>query len=170
MPLTPAQLLDVAAFSSIWYWLLLALIWTRLMHAPFGVPAELIRAAAAGNAAAAKDLEMLSAWELRQHRAMATTLGPWRAAAWGFSLSALAILALGYRIELAEALLLVAFPMALLRWRVGRTARALATAAGPDGRRQAHQRLRWQAQVIGITAVFVSAVWGMLHMLARASF
>ena len=47
------QFIDLRSFSDIWYWLMLGLVWTRVMHAPMGVPAELVHRARRGQSDAA---------------------------------------------------------------------------------------------------------------------
>lgn len=167
LPSSPLDLLDFGSFSSLWYWLFLGSFWARVMHAPMGVPAETVRAALPENPSAARDLAMLTSYEVGRHHAMARALGPWRAALWAFTLSGLAVLATGYGIELAQAAALIATPFALVRWRIATAVPRLAAAEGTAALRRQHLRLRLQVQTIGIGAVFVTALWGMIRTLAE---
>jgi hypothetical protein len=165
--MTFLDVIDLRSFSSIWYWLLVGTVWTRVMHAPMGVPVDLARRAARGGAAARADLLSLVRIEARARRDADRALGPWRAAAWSFLLTSLAVLAAYHRIEIALAALLVLAPLAVVRWLSTRMARGLADMpADADSILPRLARLRWQVQAVGVAAVFFSAVVGMIHSLA----
>jgi hypothetical protein len=165
------DLIDFRAFSSIWYWLLLGLVWTRVIHAPFGVPFDLLRRADRNDPRAIRDVEALTAIEIRHRDEIAATLGAWEVALWAFVLALLGGLALGYGVEPAQALLLLAVPLALVRWLIARAQRRI-VAGGLRGAdlRAALRRLRALVQAVGMTSVFVSALWGMFRLLAEQSF
>ena len=165
--MTIFQFIDLRSFSDIWYWLMLGLVWTRVLHAPMGVPAELVLRARRGQADAAADLALLSALRVRHERDAARSLGVWRVAAWSFVLSALAVAGFGYFVEVAQAAFLLLAPYGLVRLVEGRAVARLA-AEQPAGRAliEAHLRLRRRVQLVVLPAVFLAAVWGMAHNIA----
>lgn len=165
------DLIELRAFASLWYWLLLGLVWTRVIHAPLGVPFDLLRRAERNDAQAARDVDMLAELELRHRQELADAAGPWGVAAWAFALSLLAILGIGYGIELAQALLLLAAPLAgvqALSARARTRIRAEALSGAPL--RAALRRLRTLVQGLGMASVFFSALWGMYALLAERAF
>lgn len=165
------DLIDFRAFSSIWYWLLLGLVWTRVIHSPFGVPFDMLRRADRNDVMAVGDVEALSAIEIRHRDEITTALGPWAIALWAFALTLLAVLGLRYGIEPAQALLLLAVPLALVRWLVTRAQRRIVS-GGLTGAelRMVLRRLRAVVQAVGMVSVFVTALWGMFQLLAAQSF
>ncbi|WP_086053179.1 hypothetical protein [Pseudoruegeria sp. SK021] len=171
MPLTIFDLIEFRAFSSFWYWVVVGLIWVRTITVPLGIPVDLIRRAEAGHAQAQDDLETSVAMILRRRTGAGAVGGAWQVGGWAFVLTALIILAIGYGIEVAQALLLLALPLALVAATTAATARRI-LAAGASGSdlRQRLFGLKLRVQAIGLTAVFLSAVWGMYYTLATYSF
>ncbi|QEU09811.1 hypothetical protein [Paracoccus yeei] len=107
------SILDSRSFGSIWFWLLLVLVWGHAGRRVLGVPVDIAQAARGGDEPAAL---LLLDW-------LSLTLPRWRmgpkegAVLLGlgaFGLSALAVLGFGYGLEMAQALVLLALPLALL--------------------------------------------------------
>ncbi|MCA8878437.1 MAG: component of SufBCD complex [Rhodobacteraceae bacterium] len=162
------QFIDLRSFSDVWYWLMLGVVWTRVMHAPMGVPAELIHRARRGSPEAADDLARLTAIRVRHERDVARALGAWRVAFWSCALTACGLAAYLYFVEFAQAVFLLLAPYALVRLLVARTAARMdAAMPSDDALVRAHLRLRRQVQVVVLPAVFLSAVWGMGYNLAQ---
>ena len=79
-----------------------------------------------------------------------------------FGLSTLAILGWGYDVEFAQAVFLLAFPMSIVGLLSVGTARRIRNEhlAGEDLRRRMW-RHRVYTQMVGVVAIFVTAIWGM---------
>lgn len=171
MPLTIFDLIELRAFSSVWYWILVALIWTRAINAPLGVPLDLLRLAESGDDQAQRDLEARTEIELRRRTGAGNLAPVWQVALWAFVLSVLTLSAGVYGIEVAQALLLLAAPLALVALTVARTGRVLLVmqVTGAELRRRLFG-LKLRVQVIGLLAVFVSAIWGMYFNLSAYIF
>lgn len=167
--MTLFQLIDLRSFSTIWYWLMLGAVWTRVLHAPMGVPAEMVLRARRGQPAALSDLTALSGIRVRQERE-AAAWNVWRVAGWSFVLSALAVAGYGYAVEVAQAGFLLLAPFALVRLIVGRCAARL-DRERPEGAAlvAAHLRLRRQVRLVVLPAVFLAAIWGMAHNIVSHS-
>jgi hypothetical protein len=162
------QFIDLRSFSDVWYWLMLGVVWTRVMHAPMGVPADLVHRARRGNPDAADDLAQLTGIRVRHERDIARTLGAWRVAFWSCALTASGLAAYLYFIEFAQAVFLLLAPYALVRVLEARAAARMdAAMPAADALVRAHLRLRRQVQFVALPAVFLSAVWGMGHNLAQ---
>ncbi|MBE3638484.1 component of SufBCD complex [Mangrovicoccus algicola] len=168
MPPSPFELISTAAFSNLWYWVTVALLWARVAQAPMGIPLDQCdRALAAGDEAGAAAL-------LRA--GVARALAPsrrarlWMVGLWACALTLLlGLAALGS--ELAQALFLLAAPLALAQGMILGTAMRMASATGePPALAVLVRRLRIRLQLLALASIFVSAVFGMNQVLARAYF
>jgi hypothetical protein len=165
------DLIDMGSFSSLWYWLFLGVFWARIMQAPMGVPVDLVRRAQEGSTQAQSDLQALSGVRIGHEMDIAASSARlWRAGGWAFVLGVLTGLALLYRLELAEAGLALLAPFAGVRALEARAARRMADVPDMPALVRAHTVLRRQVQGIGIVAVFLTTIHGMLRLLAEAMF
>ena len=156
------QLINLRSFSSLWYWIALAVVWSQASHSVLGVPFDLVlRARSHGGEAEADLAQMVHVTTGRLAR-IAHQNGLVLVVLGSGMLSLLAVLGFGYGVEFCQALLLVVLPLALVAVMTLRTAAALAVAplAGEALiRRLSRHRLR--TQVIGVVAIFMTARWGM---------
>lgn len=171
--------LDSRSFATIWYWLVVIGTWSLTGRSVIGVPTEiLVRARAAladGQPDAPVVLHLLD-W-------LSLVLPRWRLGAregavflgmTAFALSSLAIMGIGYDLELALAAFLLLLPFAILFWLRVALARRLAPLLEaaergaqpvPEAAAQAvrhmvvHRRL---VTVLSMAAVAVTALWGAL--------
>lgn len=165
------ELIDLRSFSNIWFWLLLGLVWTRIINAPLGVPVDLIRRAQKGDAQAIADVDCLADIEVRQRHALWGSFGLFRTGLWTFSLTVLGIVGFHYGKEIAQALFVLGLPLALVAVIVTLHANALRSVQ-PSGTALYAQlmRLKYQVQGVGLTAVFFASIWGMYVNLSNATF
>lgn len=163
------DLISPRAFTSLWYWIFVAVYWSRVMQAPLGVPGDLLRRAGReDDSDARRDVLAVAGVHARRWTASTASLGIWRAAAWGFSLSTLAILALAFRIELAQAFLLLAAPSALVSYSTGRVAERLSVSSETEAEAVTILgKLRARVQWIGTVSVFLTAIFGSYANLVR---
>jgi len=159
------ELIDMRSFSNLWFWIMLAVIWSRTSHWVLGVPFDLVtRARRRGGEQAAADLEVLTQISCRRLVYIADVLGVWLTVIATFVLASFATLGFGYGYEFGQALFLLLAPLALvaaLNMRLARRVRAERT-TGPQLWRRI-RRLRLVVQAIGLIAIFVTAFWGMWH-------
>lgn len=170
MPLTLFDLISPAAFSSLWYWVVTALVWSRLAQAPLGVPSDLYdRAQRAEDGD--DEVFILIKLGVQRQLGMVDRLGPVLIGLWAFGLSSLVALAVLYRLELAQAVLLLLAPMALAQYVITRSARRM-TWLDPDSTVLLAElrRTRILVQTIGLGAIFCAALFGMVHNLQSAVF
>ncbi|MCR9086552.1 MAG: component of SufBCD complex [Rhodobacteraceae bacterium] len=170
MPYSVFDLIDLRSFSSLWYWVLVALTWARVTQAPLGVPYDMVERAGR-SAAAGEDLLVMARLQVRRRRAMATRQGAVLVGLWAFVLSVLTGLTFWYGSELSFSLLLLAAPLAWVTWMTQRAARDLA-ATGPDvdAVRLRLRRLKRWIQAVALITVFITAVVGMYYNLVNSSF
>lgn len=145
-----------------WFWITLAVFWSMVSHYVVGVPFDLIQKTQRRNEPQAwADLEALSRVNARRLSFIGSSAGLIVAGVAGFVLTALFLLGFVYRIELCQALFLLAFPFCVVSLLAQRTAKEI-LAKEPTGQDlvQGLKRHRLFTQLIGIVSIFVTAFWG----------
>lgn len=170
VPLTIFDLISPAAFSSLWYWVVTALVWSRLAQAPFGVPSDLYERARQGQNGD-EEAFVLIKLGVQRHLTVVERLGPVLIGGWAFVLSSLAGLAMLYQLELAQAILILLAPVALAQFVITRGARRM-TLMEPETEAllAVLRRIRMTVQAIALFAIFCAALFGMIHNLRNAVF
>lgn len=159
---TVFELIDMRSFSNLWYWIALAVVWSSASHWVLGVPYDLIHTAQRHGGQREVDLKDLVRINCNRILHIVDVSGLWIL---GFAcavLSALAVLGFVYWVEFAQAVFLILFPLALVGVLSTHTARTITT-RGLEGA-ALHRRLRLHrlvTQIIGLTSIFVTAMWGM---------
>lgn len=166
VPVTLFDLISPNAFSSLWYWAFTALLWSRLAHAPLGVPVDMYDRTGPEDA---EDVFTLIRLGVGRHLAITSRMGPVLTGGWAFVLTTLAGLAILYGQELAQAILLILAPLALAQTMITRTARRM-TGMDPDigALLRELRNLRITVQIIALAAIFFAALFGMIHNLQNA--
>lgn len=156
------ELIDMRSFSNLWYWIALAVAWSTASHWVLGVPYDMVQRARARGGDVAGDVAALVAINTRRLLYIARMSGIWIVTLGGFGLSMLATLGFVYGSEFCQALFLLGAPFVLVGLRALWTARKV-DRDRPEG--EALYRLlrlhRLSVQLIGIVAIFVTAMWGM---------
>lgn len=160
------DLIDTRSFSNIWFWIVLAVMWSGAAHWILGVPYDLVQRAQRTGGQAEADLEALVAINARRIDTIAEVSGTWIVALLSALLTALALLGFVYRVEFAQAVFLLGFPMSLVGALSLAEARRLLREAptGPE----LWRRLRWhrfKVQLVGMISVFVTSMWGMYQVI-----
>lgn len=149
------------SFSNLWYWIALAVMWSTSSHWVLGVPFDLVQRARRRGGAAAEDVAQLVRINARRYLHIARVSGLWIAGFAGFALSTLFLLGFFYRNEFCQAVFLLLAPLTLVGLWTLRTAHAYER-RDPEG--EALYRLlrfhRTGVQILGILAIFVTAMWG----------
>ncbi len=154
------QVIDLRSFSNLWYWIVLAILWSTLSHWVVGVPFDMVTRARRGHAQSADDMRKLA--EINVNRILALSdNGGWIATAFlAFVLTSLCILGWVYRVEFCQALFLLAFPMAVVGGMSISTASRLRRGNYEDLVRILRMH-RFSVQLLGIMFIFITAFWGM---------
>ena len=171
--------LDSRSFGTVWYWLVVIGTWSLTGRSVIGVPVEIlarargaVQAGQGDSPAALHLLDWLSLvlprWRLGPREGVALL------ALTGFMLTSLAIMGIGYALELALAAFLLLMPLAVLFWMRVALARRLAPLLDaaeqgarpvPDAAAEAVRRMvihRRLVTVLSMAAVAVTALWGAL--------
>ncbi|MDB5664929.1 component of SufBCD complex [Cypionkella sp.] len=156
------ELIDMRSFSNLWYWIMLAVMWSSASHWVLGVPFDLISRARRQGGALQDDLEVLVRINTARMLDIAQTAGVWLVAFLGFILTTLSVLAVYYKIEFAQAVLFLLVPMIIVSLLSLRTSRLIK--AGEHQGDALHRRLirhRIATQAIGVLSIFVTSMFGM---------
>ncbi|NDV01727.1 component of SufBCD complex [Pseudoroseicyclus tamaricis] len=166
------QTIDFHSFSNLWYWIVLAVVWSSASHFVMGVPWDLVMRARREGGQAEADLIQLVGIQSRRMLFFSRNSGLWLFGLVCFLHSTLLVLSLWYGVEWAQAVELIALPMTLVGFL------GVATAADFDAadeleadliyRRLRRQRL--QVQLIGMVSLVVTAMYGMYKTLAVGPF
>nr|WP_216665391.1 component of SufBCD complex [Pseudoruegeria sp. HB172150] len=150
------------SFSNLWYWIGLAVIWSSASHWVLGVPYDLVHSAARYGEQRQQDLEDLVRINTNRMVHIGEVSGLWIMGISCAILSGLAILGFAYWIEFAQALFLILFPLAIVGVMSLQTARGIMRRRLEGEALQRRLRLhRLYVQIIGLVAIFVTAMWGM---------
>lgn len=163
---TVFEVIDMRSFSNLWFWIALAVLWSSASHWVLGVPFDMVARARRAGGQTAADLDTLAHINARRILYIARVAGLWLTAIAAFLLGSLTTLGFWFRVEFAQAILLLALPMTVVGWLSLRTARAIETQddRGPALWRRL-SRHRMAVQAVGVVAIFVTAMWGMYQNL-----
>ncbi len=163
------EVIDMRSFSNLWFWIMLAVIWSTTSHWVLGVPFDMVVRARRFGGQAETDLQDLVRINVNRLMHIAQVSGLWMLGATCFILTVLVMLGFWYGVEFAQAVALIALPLSLVGSLTMMLARRIAAEA-PTGEalRKRLIRHRFWTQLIGMSSIFVTAMYGMYHNLAVA--
>tara|TARA_R110002167_G_scaffold306283_2_gene510889 strand:+ start:25840 stop:26391 length:552 start_codon:yes stop_codon:yes gene_type:complete len=161
------HVINLRSFSSLWYWIMVAVVWSTVSHWVLGVPFDMIQRAKRHGGQAEIDLSDMVRINVNRQLTTASVAGVWLIGILFFVLSALAGLGFLYGVELAQAIFLLALPMSFVGAMAVSTSRLIA-ATNPQGEALFAILLRHRlwTQIIGMIAIFVTGLYGMFQNLA----
>lgn len=163
---TLSEAINLRSFSNLWYWIMLAVIWSSTSHWVLGVPYDMVLRAASQGGQAERDLNDIVRVNVSRLLYIAHVSGFWIVGFGTFFMTLLALTGFVYGVQLSQAVFLLTFPMALVSLLSLRAAQRL-QAEAPQG--EALHRLlmrhRLKVQAIGMVSIFVTALWGMYQNL-----
>ena len=166
-----ARFIDMQTFVSVWYWMAVIVTWSVASNWLIGVPFDMLfRARKIGEVEVA-DLEALVDINVRRIVAINDMFATAFAGLIAFILSALAVMSFVYGIELAQGILLLAAPLTVIITMNMRLAHQL-HATPLHGRDLVRKlfRVRLWTQVIGMIALFFTAMYGMYQAISSQQF
>lgn len=175
-------LLDSRSFGTIWYWLVFAWFWWRtglhVIGVPFDVVAKAHRAFTTKSEDRQEILILLDWLSLTVSRwQIGSGLGAIFLGICCFVLTSLGFLGFLYDLEMAQALILLLLPLAVVLWLRLRLARKLLwliqdaqSAARPaiDVGGEAARKMVWHRRIVSLIAIIaamLAGAWGMLWVL-----
>lgn len=162
---TVLELIDMRSFTSMWYWIVMAIFWSMMSHFVLGVPFDLVqRTLNTQDDESWRDLEDLARINAKRLYVIGRGAGIIIAALAAFILTAVFLLGFLYEVEFCQALFLLLLPFTLIGMIAQNTARRVLQ---DTPRRfdlvRCLRRQRLATQVIGMISIFVSAFWGVFH-------
>lgn len=176
------SILDARSFSSPWFWFVLLAVWTMAARRVVGIPTDVLALASRSlrekpGADSAEVFALLDWMSLNvpRWRVGKTTLAVLIGVI-SFGLSTLAVLGFGFGLEMAQALVLIALPQAILlglRVRLAGQLYWVMEAAelgqpAPEAATEALRRInryRILYGIISVLAVVVTALWASLWLI-----
>ncbi|WP_204115139.1 component of SufBCD complex [Shimia biformata] len=154
--------IDMRSFSNLWFWIALAVMWSSVSHWVLGVPYDLVLRARRRGGAAQEDLEDIVRINTNRLLHIGREAGLWVLAIACFVLTTLAVTGFVYGFEFAQAVFCLMFPGALVGMMSLSTARRIQDeGASGDLLFKRLARHRFYTQLIGMVAIFCTAMWGM---------
>jgi hypothetical protein len=161
------ELIDLRSFSNLWFWIVLAVVWSTTSHWVLGVPFDMVLRARRHGEQAQIDLNDIVRINVNRLLYIAHVSGLWLAGFAFFGLTMLALLGFVYSLEFAQAVFLLAFPLSLVGALSLSTARLIQAEDARDERLYKRMtRHRIYTQLIGMVSIFVTAIWGMYQNVA----
>ncbi|WP_245306281.1 component of SufBCD complex [Roseovarius aestuariivivens] len=158
------ELIDMRSFSNLWFWIVLAVMWSTVSHWVLGVPWDMVLRAKKGDPEGIEDLQDMVRISTNRILYIATETGLVLAGFLCFVLTSLFLLGFVYDNQFSQAVFLLAFPMSLIAVLSIGTAQAI-RAGGLEGEalyKRLHKH-RLITQIIGMLSIFATAMWGMLQ-------
>lgn len=152
------------SFSNLWYWIALAVTWSRMSHWVLGVPWDMVQRARRQGGEVEAQIEQLVAIHSARLGYIGGNAGLLLTGVASAGLTFLFLAGFVYAVEFCQALFLIALPLSLVGVLTLRAARRIEAAgvSGPELRRRlGHHRIL--VQLIGLVSIFVTAMWGMFQ-------
>lgn len=159
---TIVRVIDLRTFSSIWYWLAVAVSWAVASHWLIGVPFDLLYRARRADPHHVADLEAITDVNVRRFTNLVDMAGPWLLGFVVFVLTALCMAGFFYGLELAQGMFILGLPLSIVMLLNVLVAKDLAHRP-LQGAALVHRlfRLRIWSQAVGMIALFFTAMYGM---------
>jgi hypothetical protein len=159
---TVFEVIDMRSFSNLWYWIVLAVLWSSVSYWVLGVPYDLIQQARREGGQIQEDLQDLVRINTTRLLMMVERSGAIGVALLCFWVTGLGLMAFLYDVEFAQAIFLLLVPLSLVVWQSVRVSRRLVgSAVDPDALHRTLMRHRRVTQVIGMLSICVTAIYGM---------
>ena len=163
------EVIDIRSFSNLWFWIVLAVMWSSASYRVIGIPYDMIQNARRHGGQAERDLEALMRINAQRFFDVRSRSGLFVIGLGCAGLSSLGLLGFSYRIELAQAIFLLALPISLIATISLRTAAAVRACDGiSDDLYRRFRRHRGTTQLMAVASIFVTATWGMYHNISHA--
>ncbi len=154
------QVINLRSFSNMWYWIVLAILWSSLSHWTIGVPFHLVSRAKRGDAQAEADMMVLTRMNAERMLRYAESSSVPATAFATFLLTGLAITGWIYGVEFCQAIFLLLCPSMLVLALGVWTSQRLHEDGYSDVPKFLRQH-RIMVQMLGVVFIFITAFWGM---------
>mgnify|MGYP001790997892 FL=1 len=156
------ELIDMRSFSNLWYWIALAVLWSSASQYVLGVPFDMVLRAKRQGGETLADVEMLTQVNVNRYLLIGRVSGLWLLGFVSFVITGLGILGFYYGIEFCQAVFLLMAPMSIVGLLTISAARLIQDQAlTGEALLRRLTRHRLHVQIIGIFAIFITAMYGM---------
>ncbi|VAV90227.1 hypothetical protein MNBD_ALPHA07-622 [hydrothermal vent metagenome] len=166
------ELIDMRSFSSLWYWIALAVMWSSTSHWVLGVPWDMVtRARRYEDPGNIRDLEEILRINCNRIEFIIRKFGPVLAGMLFFILTILLMLGFVYGNEFSQAVFLMVMPMSLvllLSIKVAKTIKQQQLRGAALYKKLYIHRLI--LQMLGTFSIFLTAMWGMYQNISSNAF
>ena len=165
------SLIETNSFSSIWFWILIAISWSSGSHFIIGVPFDLVQRARREGGHYEERVHILLEINIDRLRSIQSIAGQLIVLLASFLLTGLLLLGFVYDVEFFQAAFLLCFPWVFVGALTLRAVRKL-DGGLPQGEElyKFFSRLRLSIQFVGLISIFVTSVWGMYYAILISSF
>ncbi|WGW02949.1 component of SufBCD complex [Tropicibacter oceani] len=164
---TVFEVIDMRSFSNLWFWIVLAVVWSSASHWVLGVPFDMVARARRNGGQAEQDLEDLVRINTNRLLFIVDEAGLWLTALGSAFLTGLALTGFVYDVEMAQALFLLGFPLTLVGLLSIVSSRRIQNGEGEGEALWRRLRIhRTLVQFIGMASIFCTALWGMYQNLS----
>lgn len=150
------------SFSNLWFWIVLAVVWSSASHWVMGIPYDLVVRARRVGGQVESDLLDIVRINTNRMLYIVEMSGAALLAAGCFLFAGLATLGFYYEVEIAQALFLLLFPMTIvMMMNIIHARRLRAQELTLQRASKTLSRCRLYTQIIGMISILVTALWGM---------
>lgn len=164
------EMIDMRSFSNLWFWIALAVMWSTTSHWVIGVPYDMVIRAGrhegrSGHNQAQEDLEDMVRVNVNRLLYISGMSGLWILGLGCFLFTVLVGLGFVYKVQLAQAVFCLLFPLSIVGVMSLNTARRIREegATGAALRKRLTRHRIW-VQVIGMVAIFVTTIYGIYQI------
>lgn len=164
-----SEVMDLRSFSNIWYWIVLAVLWSSSSHWVMGVPFDLISRGRRFGGQAQSDVETMVGVNSRRLLNVSRTAAAPLFFGLTFFFTSLGLLAFWFWMEFAQALFFLTIWMVPVGWIT--LDAALRIEAGENTGEALTRRLmilRRSVQLVGMVAIFTTSLFGMWVNLSKS--
>ncbi|MEO0999376.1 MAG: component of SufBCD complex [Pseudomonadota bacterium] len=156
------------SFTAVWYWVFLALSWSRVAHYVMGVPFDAVQRAERVGGAFVEDVDRMAEANARRFVSLMRYAGVWLIGVGTFFLTGIVVLALVFDNQAAQAVAVIALPQAVVGWYTWRLSeRVLDAPLTGEALWRALARRRFWNQVAGFVSLCAAAAFtGRLYGMA----
>nr|WP_114964702.1 component of SufBCD complex [Alkalilacustris brevis] len=156
------ELIDMRSFSNVWYWIVVAVMWSSLSHFIMGVPFDMVTRAQRHGGQAMADLDDIVRVNVNRRLHVVKVSGLWLVGFVTAGLTMLGLLGFLYGIRFGQALFLLMAPASLIGLMGANLAARIAREdLSGEALCRCLARHRFKVQLIGMASIFVTAMWGM---------
>lgn len=170
---TILELLDMQSFSNLWYWIVLAVMWSSVSYFMMGVPYDMYRQARRRGGQAEEDLITLLKIYIRRVEYILRRSGLFIISFAFFLISLMVGLGFFYGNEFSQAVLLIFVPaclIAALNARNCMKVKRLELYNEPEKLYRLMARYRLTVQIIGVIDIVITSFWGIAVNFMRTAF